>query len=49
MITINHVLRDGTRKNDVTGHIVRRSDAPGVYALAAKMRNRKENVKNGNV
>ena len=30
---VYHVLRDGSRTNDITGHIVKFEDAKGVYLL----------------
>lgn len=38
---IHHVLRDGTRTDDISGHVVRAKDAESVYALITKMNQRK--------
>ena len=40
MITVKHVLKDGTTITDLTGHIVRKSDAAGVYKIADKINER---------
>ena len=47
-VTIKHVLKDGTTVTDITGHIVRMSDAQAVYKLADKMNNERI-VRNGNI
>lgn len=33
MVQVIHILRDGTRLEDITGHIVKISDAEPVYNL----------------
>lgn len=38
---IHHVLKDGTRLDDISGHVVRVQDAETVYNLIAKMNERK--------
>lgn len=38
---IHHVLKDGTRMDDISGHVVRVQDAESVYSLIAKMNQRK--------
>ncbi len=38
---IHHVLKDGTRTDDICGHVVRVQDAESVYNLIAKMNQRK--------
>ena len=38
---IHHVLKDGTRTDDINGHVVRVQDAETVYNLIAKMNQRK--------
>lgn len=30
---IIHIMKDGTIKKDITGHVVKMEDAPGVYQL----------------
>lgn len=43
MANIIHILKDGTQKTDLTGHVVKASDAPAVYDLIHRMnRERKE-------
>lgn len=47
MPKITNVLKDGTKIADLTGHIVRKNDAAGVYAVADRinagaMKRRKE-------
>ena len=34
---VEHYLKDGTRVNDITGHIVRVKDARTVYTLIGRM------------
>ena len=48
MITVKHVLKDGTTVTDITGHIVRMSDVQAVYTLVERMNNERI-VKNGNI
>lgn len=38
---IHHVLKDGTRIDDISGHVVRVQDAESVYALISKLNQRK--------
>lgn len=38
---IHHVLKDGTRTDDISGHVVRVKDAESVYNLISKMNQRK--------
>ena len=38
---IHHVLRDGTRTDDISGHVVKVEDAESVYALISQMNQRK--------
>ena len=50
MITVHNVtniLKDGTRCDDLNGHVVRHEDAPAVYAIVNQMKQavRKENEK----
>ncbi len=33
MATVIHVLKDGTVKKDITGHVVKVQDAEAVYSL----------------
>ena len=47
---VYHIMKDGTTKTDITGHIVKIEDAEPVYRLINDMENRsskKEVVKNG--
>lgn len=30
---VTHVLKDGTRLHDITGHVVKKDEAKGVYIL----------------
>jgi hypothetical protein len=30
---VKHVLKDGTVLNDITGHVVKKEDVKGIYAL----------------
>ena len=39
---IKHVLKDGTQVAEITGHVVKREDAPEAYDLMERM-NKKEN------
>ena len=45
MITVKHVLKDGTTVNDITGHIVRMKDANAVYTLVDRINERYINEK----
>ena len=36
---VYHVLKDGTRKTDITGHVVKISDAEALYQLIHDMEN----------
>lgn len=38
---IHHILKDGTRTDDISGHVVRIEDAESVYNLISKMNQRK--------
>ena len=42
-----HILKDGTVLDDITGHVVKKEDAPSVYALIDQMNGerRKEDEK----
>ena len=44
-MAIKHILKDGTEPNDITGHIVKRSQAENLYTLldSINSKNRKEN------
>ena len=42
---ITHVLKDGTRLAEISGHIVREKDAPTVYAIMNNMNITKMNRK----
>ena len=37
---VKHVLKDGTVLNDITGHLVKRDDAPLAYAIIDMMNER---------
>ena len=45
---IHHVLKDGTRVEDISGHVVRVRDAESVYILLSKMNQRKVVKNRGN-
>lgn len=45
MVHVINILRDGTRLEDMTGHIVKISDAEPVYNLMDEI-NRKVKIKN---
>lgn len=32
-MAVKHVLKDGTVLDDITGHVVRKDDVKGIYAL----------------
>lgn len=36
-----HVLKDGTVLEDIQGHVVRMEEAPSIYAILDKVRERK--------
>ena len=42
---IKHILKDGTEVKDITGHVVKKEDAPMVYDLVERI-SRKEGKKN---
>jgi len=33
MATVTHILKDGTRLDDIRGHVVKREDAEALYRL----------------
>ena len=35
---VKHILKDGTVKHDITGHVVKKADAPTVYNIIKKRR-----------
>lgn len=37
-----HILKDGTKKTDLTGHIVKIADAPAVYELIHRMNQKRK-------
>lgn len=37
MSVVKHILADGAQKTDITGHVVKASDAPAVYELIHRM------------
>lgn len=41
---VYHVLKDGTITKDITGRIVKVSDAEGIYRLMTKINSRKDQV-----
>lgn len=47
-MNVKHILKNGAAVNDITGHIVRMSDAPSVYKLVDKMNNERI-VNNGDL
>jgi hypothetical protein len=47
-MAVTHVLKDGTVLNDITGHVVKMTDVPSVYALVDQI-NRKRGGKNGGI
>jgi hypothetical protein len=34
---IKHILKDGTTRKDITGHLVKRKDCPEAYAAMERM------------
>lgn len=46
-MAVFHILKDGTKLNDISGHVVRVSDVPAIYDLLHSM-NKKKEKKNGN-
>lgn len=40
-MAVYHVLKDGTKLNDITGYVVKYSEVPAVYDLIHKMNQRK--------
>lgn len=42
---IIHILKDGTRLNDITGHVVKVKDAEAVYQLIHKINEEKARLK----
>ena len=43
---ITHILRDGTRLKDISGHIIRHDQADAVYMLINQINKDKGNEKN---
>lgn len=44
---VRHVMKDGTIRKDVSGLIVKRNEAPALYAVLDRVR-RKEGSEDGN-
>lgn len=44
---ITHIFKNGATTNDITGHLVKRTDCPTAYAVMERMRHDNERVKNG--
>jgi hypothetical protein len=42
---VYHVLADGTVTKDITGHVVKMSDAEAIYHLMSKMNNQNDKRK----
>lgn len=40
-MVIHHILKDGTKTDDITGHVVKVEDAESVYTIITKMNQRK--------
>jgi hypothetical protein len=38
---VTHVLKDGSVKQDITGHVVKKEDAPKFYDLIERVRKEK--------
>lgn len=45
-VKVTHILKDGTRLDDITGHVVRYEDCPEVYHLLAEIGRRIANEGN---
>lgn len=41
MITIHHVLKDGTKVDDVTGHVIKAKENPVLYELINRIQQQK--------
>jgi hypothetical protein len=39
---VTHVLKDGSVKQDITGHVVKKEDAPKFYDLIERVRRNNE-------
>ena len=39
-MAVYHVLKDGTKVKDISGHVVKKADAESVYRLMAEMNKR---------
>lgn len=42
LVTIKHILKDGTVLKDIRGHVVKMEDAKSIYSLMDKMNQKKE-------
>ena len=42
MITIKHVLKDGTEVEDITGHLIKAADYPVLYEVISRINERKD-------
>lgn len=39
-MAVTHILKDGTKLNDIRGHVVRMEDVPNVYTLIDQINQR---------
>ena len=44
-MSVYHVLKDGTKLNSITGHIVKASDVPAIYELIHTMNQKRKEKK----
>lgn len=42
---VYHILKDGSRPTDITGHVVKMADAPAMYTALRELERRRKNVK----
>lgn len=38
---VKHIMKDGTVLNDITGHMVKRVDAPTVYEILERLKKKR--------
>jgi len=47
MVKITHILKSGEVLEDITGHLVKKTDCPTVYSLMERSINEKRDHSNG--
>ena len=45
MVQVTHILKDGKILKDITGHVVKKEDAPTAYAMINRLNERRSDEK----